>query len=394
MSEQGPLSRFTVLDLTQVRSGPAAVRQFSDWGANVIKIESPSKLLDDKPGGSAQFADYQNTHRNKKSITLNLKAPAGLKIFYSLVRQADVVIENFRPNVKKRLKIDYETLCNINPRIVLASVSGFGQTGPYQDRPGLDQIAQGLAGLMSVTGEPGRGPMRAGIPVADLSAGLSCALGTLVALLEREVSGRGQWVHTSLLQAQLWMMDFQAIRWLINNHIPQQSGNDHPTSSPTGVFITKDGYVNIAAMGNEIFARLCRVLDLSALAEDPRFINVLARAENRIELNKLINEKTQAQTTQHWVSCLNQSGVPCGPILNMKETFADVQVRSQNVTRSLMHPKAGRLEVMGPPFNMSRSHSTNYISAPERGDNNNEIYQKMLKLSLKQLEELKHQGAI
>jgi crotonobetainyl-CoA:carnitine CoA-transferase CaiB-like acyl-CoA transferase len=226
-----PLSRFTVLDLTRVRSGPAAVRQFADWGANVIKIEEPGDVPDDKPGGSSQFADYQNTHRNKRSVTLNLKHPEGKALFMEMVKQADVVIENYRPNVKFKLGIDYESLRKVNPRIILASVSGFGQDGPYVDRPGLDQIAQGLGGIMSVTGEPGRGPMRAGIPVADLTSGLFCAIGTLVALLEREESGEGQWVQSSLLQAQVWMMDFQIMRWLMNKEIPGQTGNNHPTTA-------------------------------------------------------------------------------------------------------------------------------------------------------------------
>ncbi|HBD39855.1 MAG TPA: formyl-CoA transferase, partial [Cupriavidus sp.] len=273
----GPLSRFTVLDLTRVRSGPAAVRQFADWGANVIKIEEPGLAPDDRPGGSAQVADYQNTHRNKQSITLNLKHPEGRALFLDLVRKADVVVENYRPSVKFKLGIDYESLRKVNPRIVYGSVSGFGQDGPYHDRPGLDQIAQGISGMMSVTGEPGRGPMRAGIPVADLTAGLFCAIGVMVALLEREVSGQGQWVQTSLLQSQLWMMDFQAMRWLMNGEVPGQSGNDHPTSSPTGVFPTADGHMNIAAMGNDIFARLCNVLGAPELVQDERFRTVPLR---------------------------------------------------------------------------------------------------------------------
>ncbi|AZR93292.1 formyl-CoA transferase [Bordetella trematum] len=390
----GPLSRFTVLDLTLVRSGPAAVRQLSDWGASVIKIEQPSNEPDDKPGGSAQFADYQNTHRNKQSISLNLKHPQGLALFYDLVRDADVVIENYRPDVKQKLKIDYETLAAINPRIVLASVSGFGQTGPYRERPGLDQIAQGLAGLMSVTGEPGRGPMRAGIPVADLTAGLFCAIGTLVALLDRERTGRGQWVHTSLLQAQLWMMDFQAIRWLINGEVPGQSGNDHPTSSPTGVFSTQDGHINIAAMGNAIFARLCDVLDLTELKTDERFISVISRARHRAALNQAINEKTRCRPTQAWIDRLNEAGVPCGPILDMEHVFEDPQVQALGVTRTVTHPDEGEIQVLGPAFALSAHESKDYTVAPRRGDDNEAIYQGRLGLSSDTLRRLKSDGVI
>lgn len=388
-----PLERFTVLDLTQVRSGPAAVRQFADWGANVIKIEQPKEGADDKPGGSAQFADYQNTHRNKKSITLNLKSEHGLALFYELVKTADVVVENYRPNVKKKLKIDYDTLKEINPRIVCASISGFGQDGPYSTRPGLDQIAQGIGGLMSVTGEPGRGPMRAGIPVADLSAGLFCAIGILIALLEREQSGQGQWVHTSLLQSQVWMMDFQAMRWLMNKEVPGQSGNDHPTSSPTGVFPTADGHMNIAAMGNDIFARLCKVIGAEDLIDDPRFLTVPLRGKNRPALNQRIAERTRTRPTQEWIDLLNESGVPCGPILAMDETFANEQVRHLEMATPLDHPKLGEIQVVGQAIKFSRSRFEKPIHAPERGEHNDEVYGS-LGLSAEKIAQLKSEGII
>lgn len=393
MSSRGPLSRFTVLDLTRVRSGPAAVRQFADWGANVIKIEEPGDEADDKPGGSAQFADYQNTHRNKRSVTLNLKHPKGKALFMALVKQADVVVENYRPNVKEKLGIDYESLKKVNPRIVLASVSGFGQDGPYKDRPGLDQIAQGIGGIMSVTGEPGRGPMRAGIPVADLTSGLFCAIGTLIALLEREESGQGQWVHTSLLQAQVWMMDFQAMRWLMNKEIPGQSGNDHPTSSPTGVFKTADGHMNIAAMGNEIFERLCRVLGAEHLLEDERFKSVPLRGKNRPALNEALNEHTQKRTTQAWIDLMNVAGVPCGPILNMQQTMEDPQVRHLGMAKTVKHPKLGDIELVGQAVKLSRSPMREFSAAPERGEHNAEVYGQ-LGIDPQALSALKRDGVI
>src|SRR5207342_2127686 len=266
------LSRFTVLDLTRVRSGPTCVRQLADWGANVIKIETPPHLeKGEGPGGPRSNADFQNLHRNKRSITLDLKSPQGLAAFKRMVEKADVVVENFRPDVKDRLGIDYESLKKINKRIVLGSISGFGQDGPYRDRPGFDQIAQGMGGLMSITGLPGQGPVRVGIPIADLSAGIFCALGILVALLEREVSGEGQYVESSLLAAQIAMLDFQAARWLIAGEVAPQAGNDHPTTIPTGVFKTGDGHINIASAGDEIFGRLCRALDKPELAEHPGY---------------------------------------------------------------------------------------------------------------------------
>ncbi|MFJ4290731.1 CaiB/BaiF CoA transferase family protein [Cupriavidus sp. NPDC089707] len=391
---RGPLSRFTVLDLTRVRSGPAAVRQFADWGATVIKIEEPGQAPDDKPGGSAQFADYQNTHRNKQSITLNLKHPEGRALFLDLVRKADVVVENYRPAVKFKLGIDYESLRKVNPRIVYGSVSGFGQDGPYHDRPGLDQIAQGISGMMSVTGEPGRGPMRAGIPVADLTAGLFCAIGVMVALLEREASGEGQWVQTSLLQSQLWMMDFQAMRWLMNGEVPGQSGNDHPTSSPTGVFPTQDGYMNIAAMGNDIFARLCKVLELPDLVTDERFLSVPLRARNRPALNAAIAERTRARTTEAWIGSMNREGVPCGPILSMDQAFADPQVEHLRMSQPIEHPTLGQISVVGQPVILSRTAPGKLAPAPATGEHNHDVYRSMLGLDAARIEALAAQGVI
>lgn len=369
-----PLSRFTVLDLTRVRSGPAAVRQFADWGANVIKIEEPGDVPDDKPGGSSQFADYQNTHRNKRSVTLNLKHPEGKALFMEMVKQADVVIENYRPNVKFKLGIDYESLRKVNPRIILASVSGFGQDGPYVDRPGLDQIAQGLGGIMSVTGEPGRGPMRAGIPVADLTSGLFCAIGTLVALLEREESGEGQWVQSSLLQAQVWMMDFQIMRWLMNKEIPGQTGNNHPTTAATGVYPTADGFINLAAMGTEMFVRLVKALGHPEIAEDPRFKDIKTRGQNRPALNELIAECTKQKPSAYWIDIFNKEGVPCGYIKNVKETMEDPQVVHLGMAKKLQHPKLGEISVVNQAVIMSRSKRDVFTAAPDRGEHNHEVY--------------------
>src|SRR3569832_1689343 len=264
------LSRFTVLDLTRVRSGPTCVRQLADWGANVIKIETPPHLeKGEGPGGPRENADFQNLHRNKRSMTLDLKSKQGLAAFRRMVEKADVVVENFRPDVKDRLGLNYEDLRKINPRIVYGSISGFGQDGPYRDRPGFDQIAQGMGGLMSITGAPGEGPMRVGIPVAALTAGLFCAMGILTALLEREVSGEGQWVQTSLLQAQIFMLDFQAARWLMEKDVAKQAGNNHPTSIPTGEFRTSDCYINIATTGGRIWERFCQTLGAPEFLSNP-----------------------------------------------------------------------------------------------------------------------------
>src|SRR3989454_5570573 len=302
------LARFTVLDLTRVRAGPTCVRQLADWGANVIKIELPPEPGGGDPlGGPREGSDFQNLHRNKRSMTLNLKAPEALAAFKRMVKKADVVVENFRPDVKKRLGIDHAQLAKINPKLVYASISGFGQSGPYRDRPGFDQIAQGMGGLMSITGLPGHGPVRVGIPVADLTAGLFCSLGILVALLEREKSKKGQHVTTSLLQAQIFMLDFQGARWLINGEVPKQAGNNHPTSIPTGVFKTADGHINIATTGGRIWERVCATLEAPEFTRRPEYQTAAARSQNRDALKAEIDRYTPKRTRAHWVERLNKA---------------------------------------------------------------------------------------
>src|ERR1700716_711704 len=313
-SPSAALSRFTVLDLTRVRSGPTCVRQLADWGANVIKIEMPDRGEGGEGlGGPRDGSDFMNLHRNKRSMTLDLKTEEGVVLLKKLAAKADVLVENFRPDVKQRLGIDYEALRTINKRIVYASISGFGQDGPYGKRPGFDQIAQGMGGLMSITGLPGQGPVRVGIPIADLTAGIFLAQGILVALYERTKSGKGQWVHTSLLEAMVTMLDFQASRWLIGKEIPPQAGNDHPTGIPTGVFKTADGHLNIAASGQHMFRRLCETLGTEPLLEDPRFRSAPDRSKNRKALAVELEKAFGTRTTQEWVELLNIKGVPSGP---------------------------------------------------------------------------------
>jgi crotonobetainyl-CoA:carnitine CoA-transferase CaiB-like acyl-CoA transferase len=367
-----PLRRFKVLDLTRVRAGPTAVRQLADWGAEVIKIEAPP-TPGEGLGGPRHGPDFQNLHRNKRSLTLDLKSPEGMEIFHKLVRGADVVVENYRPDVKTRLGIDYPALKAINPRLVYASISGFGQSGPYRDRPGFDQIAQGMGGLMSITGLPGQGPVRVGVPIADLSAGIFCAMGILVALLEREVSGEGQWVETSLLAAQIAMLDFQAARWLIAGEVPEQAGNDHPTSIPTGVFRTRDGYINIASAGDEIFRRLCKALEVPALADHPDYRTGKLRSDNRKALNAAIEEVTQARDSAEWIERLNAAGVPSGPIYSIDQVFADPQVRHLGIAQAVEHPALGPMELVGQAVTLSRSPSRLRTASPEAGEHTDAI---------------------
>jgi len=354
MMPAGALSRFKVVDLTRVRAGPTCVRQLADFGAEVVKVEAPGDG-DGGMGGPRLGSDFQNLHRNKRCIALDLKHPAGKAALMRLATDADVLVENFRPDVKDRLGIGYAAMQAVNPRLVYASISGFGEDGPYRMRPGFDQIAQGMGGLMSVTGAPGGGPMRVGIPVADLTAGLFAAQGILTALLEREASGQGQWVQVSLLAAQIAMMDFQAARYLMEGEVPGQAGNNHPTSIPTGVFATADGYVNIAASGNPIWARLARALGLDALLDDPRFATGAARSEHREALNAAIEGVTRTGTSAHWVEALAAAEVPCGPVYSMDQVFADPQVRHLGMAPTVRHPELGEVALVGQAVKLSRT---------------------------------------
>lgn len=367
-----PLEHIRVVDLTRFRSGPNAVRQLADMGADVVQVAPPGAAGDGSVFGARGF-DYQNIQRNKRSMQLNLRDAAGREVLLRLVRDADVLVENFRPGVTERLGIDYETLRAENPRLIYASISGFGQTGPYRDRPGYDQVAQGMGGLMSVTGAPGGGPMRVGIPIADLTAGLYLAQGILVALVERERSGEGQWVTTSLLQTMVNMLDFQATRWLIGGEVPPQAGNDHPTTMPTGVYRCSDGQVNIAAATSAQWKALCGALGADELAEDERFAHASARSENRLALNEELNRRTERFSTDELVERLNAASVPAGPILDVEQVFADPQVRSLPTVASVEHPEMGELEVLGVPVGLSRTPGMVRSAAPDPGAQTDEI---------------------
>ena len=388
------LSHIRVIDLTRVRSGPTAVRQLADWGADVIKVEAPESVEPDGAlGASRHTSDFQNLHRNKRSITLNLKQPEAIEILMKLVETSDVVVENFRPDVKERLGVDYESLKSRNPKIILASISGFGQDGPYAKRPGFDQIAQGMGGLMSITGAPGEGPMRVGIPVADLTAGLFCAMGIQTALLEREKSGLGQWVNTSLLQAQIFMLDFQAARWLSENHVAGQAGNNHPTSVPTGVFKTSDGSINLAVAGETIWKRFVEAVDKGEWLEMDEFKNAKERLKNRDYLNKLIEEVTITKTSDEWVEKLEKVGVPCGPINSIDKVFDDPQVKHLGIAQSIETIPFGQTQLVGQPFNLSRSPSIMKQRPPEKGEHNEDVLLD-LGYSSEELDELKSKNII
>ena len=368
-----PLAGLRVVDLTLARAGPTCVRHLADWGAEVIAVQPPA-------GEEALLArdgpDYQNLHRNKRVISLDLKSPQSHEAFLRLVERADVLVENMRPAVKRRLKIAYHDLKAVNPRLVYGSISGFGQDGPYAGRAGVDQIVQGLGGLMSITGEPGRGPMRVGIPIADLTAGLFCALGILVALLEREESGKGQQISTSLLESQIFMLDFQASRWLNAGEVPRQAGNNHPTSIPTGVFKTSDGHINVAAVGGALWERLCRGIGAEKLIDRPEYATAAARLKNRDALNAELETYLAARSSAEWVDRLNEAGVPCGPIHSIDKVFADPQVEHLGIVREI--ETGGRtLRVVGQPIRLDRTPSRVVAAPPGRGEHTAEVLREL-----------------
>ena len=367
------LARFRVIDLTQVRAGPTCCRQLADWGADVIQVQMPEHMRGDDTLGGQDGSDYQYTHRNKRSVTLNLKEPEGITALKALIATADVVVENFRPDVKHRLGIDHATLAADHPRLVYASISGFGQSGPLADRPGFDQIAQGMGGLMSVTGLPGQGPVRVGIPIADLCAGIFAAQGILVALLEREVSGKGQWLHTSLLQAMVSMMDFQTARWLVDGEVAGQAGNFHPTSIPTGVYKARDGYMNIAVFGSKIWERFCSTLGAPEWITDERFKDKVGRGVNRDALNAAINERLAHQDRDHWIERFNKDGVACGHINSMDEVFAEPQVQHLGLVQGVVSARLGPQRHVGQPVTLERTPSTLARAAPRRGEHTEEV---------------------
>lgn len=368
------LGSLKVLDLTRVRAGPTCCRVLADFGADVIKIEAPAGA-DPSAGvsGARHGYDMLNLHRNKRSLTLNLKDPDGRALFLRMVETADVVVENFRPDVKDRLGLAYDDIAKVNPRIILASISGFGQDGPYARRAGFDQIAQGMGGLMGVTGNPEEGPMRAGAAVADSSSGLYAAIGILVALQERAVSGQGQWVQSSLLEAQIALMDFQAARYLVEGEVPQSSGNDHPYVTPMGVVATQDGYLNLGVGSDAQWRAFCCLIGEPEWGEDVKFATNPMRFEHRPELWDLLRPIFAERSTTEWVTALEEVGVPAGPIYMMDEVFADPQVQHLGMAAAIDHPVRGETKLVAQPVKLSRTPASIYVSAPDAGEHSDAI---------------------
>jgi formyl-CoA transferase len=387
-----PLNGIRVLDLTLARAGPTAVRHFADWGADVIRIEPPSEDAEGVTGRRHGF-DFQNLHRNKRAITLNLKSTEGHEAFMRLAATADVILENMRANVKHRLKVAYDDVKAINPRIVYGSISGFGQDGPYGPRAGVDQIAQGMGGLMSITGEPGRGPMRVGIPVDDLTAGNLLALGCMMALFDRERTGVGRWVTTSLLEAQVFMLDFQASRWLMEGEVAGQAGNDHPTGIPTGVFPTSDGHINIAASSARVFTRFCETIGRMDWLEKDQWKTQIGRSTDRKAINAAISEITVTQPSDHWIELFEANGIPCGPINSIDQVFADPQVKHLGMATKMKSPHVGEKEVVASAINISGFSKAIRTHSPDAGEHGDQIL-KSVGYTEAELNDMRQKGVI
>jgi crotonobetainyl-CoA:carnitine CoA-transferase CaiB-like acyl-CoA transferase len=373
-----PLSRFKVIDLTLARAGPSCVRTLADWGADVIRVEPPPGEGEaDELLGRREGSDFQNLHRNKRAITLNLKTDEGREVLMRLAEQADVVVENMRPGVTRRLGVDFESVRARNPRIVYGSISGFGQYGPYTERPSIDQIAQGMTGIMSVTGIPGQGPVRVGVAVTDIMAGAFLAQGILIALLDREISGQGRWVQTSLLEAGITLLDFQATRWTMDKKVPPQEGNFHPTNTPMGLYPTADGFLNLAATSNKNFQKFCKLIDRETMADDPRFASTAFRRQNKTALNNLIAEALRAKSSREWFEIMVAEGLPCGPVYDISEVFADPQVEALRIKRSVNHPKLGDIDLVAQPCEMSGFDRAIRTATPDLGGHTDEILQSL-----------------
>jgi|TARA_B100001245_G_scaffold180004_1_gene138201 formyl-CoA transferase len=390
MDEPMPLSDITVIDLTIARAGPTAVRQLADWGADVVRVESPEGGFQ---AGGRTSPDYLNLHRNKRSIVIDLKNPDGQAVLHRMVKSADVVVENMRTPVKHKLGFDYQTLANINPGIILGSISGFGQNGPYSQRGGVDQIAQGMGGMMAITGLPGQGPVRAGVAISDVTSGLQLAVGILTALHERHRTGKGRWVHTSLLESMIGMLDFQAARWTVASDDPPQAGNDHPTLGPMGMYKTMDGYLNLAASGGRLWEALCSELGAAEWLEDERFSSVSARKDNKAVLNLLIEERLSQDTTEHWVLRLNEVGVPCGPVNTVAETFSDPQVQHLGIASPVSHPTAGEIKILRNATNLEGVSNDIRAASPLKGQHSEELLTQF-GFSDEEIDSLSHSGVV
>jgi formyl-CoA transferase len=364
------LDGLRVLDQTQVMAGPFSTMLLADMGAEVIKIEPPGgettrqMKLQVAPGVSASFVAV---NRNKRSLVLDLKQPDGVAILKELAATADVLVENYRPGVARRLGVDYEALSRINPRLIYCSVSGFGQTGPYAEQGGYDLIAQGMSGIMSVTGTEGGPPVKVGVPVADLGAGLFAAFGILCAVRARRATGRGQFVDTSLFEAGLALSVWEATELWYSGRVPGRLGTAHRMSAPYQALRASDGHFTVGASNEKLWPLFAGILGLDHLVSDPRFATVKARVENRAALEELLERVTRTEPRRHWLARCDAAGIPAGPIYSVPEALADPHAQARGMVQELEHPVAGRVKALGNPVKLSASPATMRNAAPVLG---------------------------
>jgi crotonobetainyl-CoA:carnitine CoA-transferase CaiB-like acyl-CoA transferase len=394
-----PLSKMKVLDLTQVMAGPFCCQLLADMGADVTKVEPPGtgdqarRAMGFKMKGE-DTAAFIAINRNKKSITLNLKKEEGREIFYRLAQKSDVLVENYRPGVAKRLGIDYETLKEISPRLIHASISGFGQTGPYADRAGYDLIAQGMSGVMSVTGEPGGPPAKSGVPISDLSAGLFCAFGILAAYVAREEIGRGQYIDTSLFEGALAFSIWETAELWATGRVPQPFGSAHRLNAPYQALKTRDGYLNVGPNNQRLWMRFCEALGRKDLTEDRRFSTNEDRMNHREELVEELESVLKERDTDEWEKLLLEEGVPVGPIYNYKQVFEDPHTQAREMVVEMEHPVEGTVRSLGIPVKLSETPAEIRYPAPLLGEHTEETLAQELGYSKAHIADLRERKVI
>ncbi len=392
----GPLSGIKVVDMTRVLAGPFCTMTLADLGADVIKIERPGNGDDSRAFGPHQHGEsayFMSINRGKKSLTLDLKAEKGREILLKLVSQADVLVENFKPGVMKKLGLDYDILSKHNPRLIYCASSGFGQSGPYSSRPAYDLIIQGMGGLMSITGPDASMPTKVGSSIADIFAGVFSAIGILSALHVRNTTGRGQMVDVAMLDCMVSILENAVARYTVSGIDPEPIGNRHPSIAPFASIKTSDGFINVACGNDNLWKKLCEIIKRPDLAADSRYETNHSRCENMPDLLPALNEAMHSQSSAHWLEKLEAGHVPAGPINSISQVLADPQVLARNMLVELTHPVAGKIKIPGSPIKLSETPAEVKVPAPLLGQHNNEILQD-LGYSTEQIAELKEHGVI
>jgi len=385
------LKGIKVLDLTRALAGPYCTMLLADYGAEVIKVELPG-TGDDTRGWGPPFVEgesayFMSINRNKKSLTLDMKNTKSKDILERMIKQSDIIVENFRPGAADRLGLGYEQVKKINPKIIYCSISGFGQDGPYRELPGFDQTLQGMGGMMSITGEPDGPPMKVGVAIADISGGMFAGFGIMLALFHREKTGKGQWVDTSLLDSQIAWLTYRAGEFFASGKLPEKVGSGHPMIVPYQAFKAKDEYINIAAGNDQLWKRFCKVINMENIMDDPKFVTNAKRVENRKELIAILSKIIETKTGAEWLKLLEDAGIPAGPIYTLDKLFSDPQVLHRKMVVELAHPKAGKIKVTGVPVKLSDAPGEITAPPPLLGQHNKEVL-KDLGYSAEEIEKL------